>query len=140
MAINFTCIDSRVAITQRRRLKKWLTAVSIAENHTVGEITIALCSDDYIVGENVKFLSHNYPTDIITFDYCEGQIISGDLLISIETVASNAKEWKVSRERELDRVVVHGVLHLCGYGDKTEAEQKVMRSKEDFYLKLLDEI
>lgn len=140
MAINFTCIDTRATVVQRRRLKKWLAMVAETENRTVGEVTIALCSDDYIVAENVKFLTHNYPTDIITFDYCEGQIISGDLLISIETVASNAKLWKVSRERELNRVMVHGVLHLCGYGDKTEAEQKVMRSKEDFYLKRLDEI
>jgi rRNA maturation RNase YbeY len=87
---------------------------------------------------NVKYLDHNYFTDIITFDYVEGNTISGDLFISIETVKENAKEYNITWIKELYRVILHGILHLVGYNDKSEKERKIMREKENYYLKTVD--
>lgn len=100
----------------------------------LGDIVLVFCSDDYILQANNEFLSHDYYTDIITFDYCDGAVVSGDLLISLDTVRSNAEAFKVDFSEELMRVVVHGVLHLCGLGDKSEQEVLGMRSAEDKYL------
>lgn len=137
MGVTFTHIDVRRTVRDKRQLKKWILEVVKAENRELGCVSIALCSDSYIVDANVQFLGHSYPTDIITFDYCEGKIVSGDLLISADTVAANAKLWGATYDREMARVIIHGVLHLCGYGDKSESEQKIMRAKEDFSLDLL---
>lgn len=112
----------------------WLTDVIKAEGKELGDVSIVVGSDDWLLKFNNDYLNHDYFTDIITFDYCEGITVSGDLLISMDRVDDNAVENNVPRETEFLRVCVHGVLHLCGYGDKTDDEVVVMREKEDYYL------
>ena len=102
----------------------------------MGDLSIVFCSDNYILDMNIKYLQHDYFTDIITFDYCEGEKISGDLFISVDSVRENALLYGATFEEELNRVMVHGVLHLIGYDDHTKAEQKTMREKENYYLSL----
>lgn len=111
-----------------------------SENFSLGNISIIYCSDSYILDMNEKFLKHDYYTDIITFDYCEGNVLSGDLFISIDSVKDNASSFGATLENELNRVMVHGVLHLMGYDDHTDAEQKIMRSKENEYLALREKM
>ena len=106
----------------------------------MGNINIIFCSDNYILDVNVKYLGHDYFTDIITFDYCEKNILSGDLFISIDTVRDNAEFYKTEFQDELNRVIVHGLLHLIGYDDHTPEEQKIMREKEIYYLELRNHI
>ena len=115
---------------------QWLKLVAESEIRRIGDINIIFCSDNYILDVNIKYLQHDYFTDIITFDYCEGQKLSGDLFISVDSVRENARFYGTEFEDELNRVIVHGVLHLIGYDDHTEADQKTMRSKEDYYLEL----
>lgn len=115
----------------------WLSKVANIEQKKLGDITLIFCSDEYLLNINQSYLQHDYYTDIITFDYSEDEFISGDLYISVDRVAENAEINNVSFSNELNRVVVHGVLHLCGYKDKSEEEEKVMRKKEDDALKLL---
>jgi len=116
---------------------EWLSKVIELEGKILGDVCIVLGDDEWLLEHNVKFLNHDYYTDIITFDYSTNDLVSGDLLISFDRVADNAKKENVSRETELNRVIVHGVLHLCGYGDKSEDESTLMRQKEDYYLSLL---
>ena len=104
-----------------------------------GEINFIFCSDPYILKLNKDYLEHDYYTDVITFDYCENDVISGDVFIGTETVKDNAKNFEESFENELHRVMIHGVLHLLGYNDKTDGEQEEMTILEDFYLKKLYE-
>ncbi len=108
------------------------------EKKKKGDITVIFCSDEYLLKINDEFLGHKYFTDIITFDYCKNSIISGDLFISLERVADNARQRDVNFKNELYRVIFHGLLHLAGYKDKDAAEKKAMRFKEDFYLKGID--
>lgn len=115
-------------------LRKWISDAITNEGKIVGDINYIYCSDEYLLELNRSSLNHDYYTDIITFDYVEEEVISGDLFISIDRVKENAKENNETFEIELSRVMIHGVMHLCGYGDKTEKEEKTMRSKEDFYL------
>lgn len=117
---------------------KWLRLVAESEIRILGDINIIFCSDNYILDINQKFLSHDYFTDIITFDYCEGERLNGDLFISVDSVRENALEYGEEFDRELARVMVHGILHLIGYDDHTAKDQKIMRSKEDYYLSLRD--
>ncbi len=114
--------------------KEWLSVVCIDEKKQLNEVNLIFCSDEYLLNINVEFLQHDYYTDIISFDYCEGKLISGDLFISKDRVFENAGNNNVTFLVELNRVVVHGVLHLCGYKDKTDGDALVMRSKEDYYL------
>ena len=107
------------------------------ENRKLGEINYILCSDEYLYQINVDFLGHDTLTDIISFDYTVGKELHGDIYISIDREKENALEFEVDFAVELHRVMFHGVLHYCGYKDKTESEKIVMRSKEDFYLKEL---
>jgi rRNA maturation RNase YbeY len=118
-------------------VQKWYEQVLIEEDKSLGNLTIVLGNDDWLLEQNKAFLKHDFYTDIITFDYCEMGFISGDLLISIDRVEDNANQYNVSRETELNRVLVHGLLHLCGYGDKSDKEIEIMRKKEDYYLSLL---
>ena len=115
---------------------KWIKNSVINESKRVGELSFIFCKDEYLLKKNIQFLDHNNYTDIITFDYCEGEIISGDIFISIERVTENANKFGVDFENELDRVIIHGVLHLVGYKDKSKEEAIIMREKEDFYLSL----
>lgn len=102
-----------------------------------GTITIVLCSDDQLLEVNRQFLQHDYYTDIITFQYADNQQVSGDLMISLDRVIENAKTFKVSTEKELHRVMIHGVLHLCGYKDKRKTDKELMTKKENTYLRKL---
>lgn len=108
------------------------------EGKIMGDINYILCSDTYLLEMNKQYLKHDYYTDVITFDYCEDNVMSGDIFISVDTVRDNAKEYEVTFEKELQRVMVHGVLHLAGYKDKTDEDSKVMRAKENQYLVLFD--
>ncbi len=105
-----------------------------SEKFKTGEITIIFCSDDYLLDKNRAYLSHDYYTDIITFDYSENEVVSGDLFISVDRVNDNSKIYNTPFNNELMRVVYHGILHLCGYGDKTEKDEKKMREKENYYI------
>ena len=115
---------------------KWINKSIINEGKRVGELSFIFCTDEYLLEKNIQFLDHNTYTDIITFDYCEVEIISGDIFISVERVTENANKFGVDFENELDRVIIHGVLHLVGYKDKSKEEASVMREKEDYYLSL----
>ncbi|KAF0239033.1 MAG: hypothetical protein FD181_418 [Prolixibacteraceae bacterium] len=103
-----------------------------------GDLSIILCSDNYLLNLNIEYLHHNYFTDIITFNYVEGNKISGDLFISIERIKENSEIFETSWIKELYRVIFHGVLHLIGYNDKTDNETRAMREKEDLYLSEVD--
>ena len=116
--------------------KQWLKTVAGSEMKKLGDISIIFCSDNYILDTNIKYLQHDYFTDISTFDYCQGDVLSGDLFISVDSVRENSIYFKTKFDDELNRVIVHGLLHLIGYDDHTEDEQKQMRSKEDYYLSI----
>ena len=113
---------------------KWLENIIISEQKKFGEINYIFCDDDYLLKVNQDYLQHDYYTDIITFDYVKGKTISGDIFVSLPRISDNATSLSKNFEEEFKRVLAHGILHLCGYKDKTEAEQTEMRSKEDFYL------
>ena len=114
--------------------KAWLKAVASEENRRLGDISVIFCSDAYLLDMNKKYLGHDYFTDIITFDYSEGELLSGDLFISVDTVRSNAAFYSTEFDDELDRVIVHGLLHLIGYDDHSEEEFAAMKEKENYYL------
>ena len=115
---------------------RWLKLVAESEIRRIGQISIIFCSDNYILDVNNKYLQHDYFTDIITFDYCEGDRLSGDLFISVDTVRENALEYGTEFLDELNRVIVHGILHLVGYDDHSDEDIAQMRSKENYYLSL----
>lgn len=112
----------------------WLEKVVEDEGKECGDINLIFCSDEALLDMNKQYLDHDYYTDIITFDYSEEDEISGDLFISIDRVVDNSREFGYEYINELRRVCVHGVLHLCGYKDKSEGDEMIMRTKEDYYL------
>ncbi len=134
--VSYHCEDIRFEFKGKTLNNKWLKMVAESEVKRLGDISIIFCSDPYILDINQRYLQHDYFTDIITFDYCEGKVLSGDLFISIDTVRENAREYGTTFEEELNRVMVHGLLHLIGYDDHTPAEQQEMRGKEDYYLSI----
>ncbi|WP_225035935.1 rRNA maturation RNase YbeY [Winogradskyella sp. SM1960] len=113
---------------------KWITETILEEHCKEGEINYIFCSDDYLHQLNVDFLNHDTLTDIISFDYSVGKELHGDIYISVDRVKENAQEFNTSFEDEMARVIIHGILHYCGYKDKSESDEKLMRSKEDYYL------
>ncbi len=117
-------------------LAELVEAIISNEGKIIGELNYIFCDDDYLLEINKKYLDHDYYTDIISFDYSEGDELSGDIYISTQRVDENSDKEQVHFTEELYRVVFHGVLHLCGYNDKTEEEQKEMRAREDYYLHL----
>ena len=119
---------------------RWLRTVAESEMKRIGNIAIIFCSDGYLLDVNRKYLGHDYFTDIITFDYCEGERLSGDLFISVDSVRENAVEYGTEFANELNRVMVHGLLHLIGYDDHTEEDVKTMREKENQYLEIRSHI
>lgn len=135
--IDFFAEDTDYIPEHQEELSKWVTNVIEAEGKILGAVNFILCSDEYLLRLNIEHLQHDYYTDIITFDYCEGPVISGDLFISVERVRDNASELGFPFERELHRVMIHGVLHLLGYGDKSATEEALMRTREDACLALL---
>lgn len=140
MAISFANIDVEFILEQKLRLKRWINAVAQLYERKVGNISYGFCSDTHIIEANRQYLQHDYFTDIITFDYSEGNTISGDLLISLDTVRSNAVQFNTDFTTELHRVMIHGVLHLLGFKDSTDNEQVEMRKREDEALNLLSMI
>lgn len=136
MAIIYNNQDTNYKLKHKRAISAWLKELVAYEDKRIGEVSIILCSDSYILEVNKEYLNHDYFTDIITFDYCEGEMIIGDLFISVDTVRSNAEEYGVLFHVELLRVIAHGVLHLMGYKDKSAEESKIMREKEDWALSL----
>lgn len=128
--------DTDFVFKPRRFTSSWLKTVAESEIRRLRDVNIIFCSDNYILDINQRFLQHDYFTDIITFDYCEGADLSGDLFISVDSVRENALEYGTEFDDELNRVIVHGVLHLIGYDDHTEEDISMMRSKENYYLDL----
>ena len=136
--IRYYCEDVKFLFKNKIANNRWLKMVAGSEIKTLGDISIIFCSDNYILDVNIRYLHHDYFTDVITFDYCEGDKLSGDLFISIDSVRENAIEFGSDFDEELHRVIVHGLLHLIGYDDHTPEDQKIMRAKEDYYLSLRD--
>ncbi|WP_372774531.1 rRNA maturation RNase YbeY [Mangrovibacterium sp.] len=134
MPILFYHEDVKPLKLERRKLKSWISSVITSEQKKTGSINYIFCSDDYLLQVNKEYLDHDYFTDIITFDYVEGDLISGDLFISVERVSDNARQYGVSFDEELRRILVHGVLHLLGYPDKQPEQKVIMTQKEDQYL------
>ena len=133
--INFN-YESEFSLDNEEAIAAWMSEVIESENKKEGEINYIFCDDEYLHKINLEYLNHDNLTDIISFDYTMGNEISGDIFISVERVQDNASDFKVSFEDELKRVMVHGVLHYCGYKDKGEDDELVMRSKEDDKLAL----
>jgi probable rRNA maturation factor len=118
------------------RYASWISNVIVSENKKEGDINYIFCDDEYILEINKQYLNHDYYTDIISFDYSVGNELHGDIFISIDRVRENAVEYNVTLEEELKRVIIHGVLHYCGYKDKSEEDELLMRAKEDEKIKM----
>ena len=138
--IRYFCEDIKFTYKNKLANNRWLKMVAGSEIRKIGDINVIFCSDNYILDVNMKYLQHDYFTDIITFDYCEGKVLSGDLFISVDSVRENSIEFGTDFEEELHRVIVHRVLHLIGYDDHTEEDKKVMRQKENYYLQMRSQI
>ncbi|WP_116790117.1 rRNA maturation RNase YbeY [Flavobacterium psychrotrophum] len=128
--------ETNFELTNEAQYEEWIADVIESEDKTEGEINYIFCDDAYLLEKNIEFLDHDTLTDIISFDYTMGNLISGDIFISIERVKENAVEYNVLFEEELRRVMAHGVLHYCGYKDKTEEDEQIMRVKEEEKMKL----
>ena len=128
--INFYS-ENDFELEDEKSFDKWIRNVISSEDKQLGEINYIFCDDDYLYKINLKFLEHDSYTDIISFDNSEGDELNGDIFISIDRVIDNANDFNVDFSEELKRVLIHGVLHLCGYADKSESEAALMRQKED---------
>lgn len=137
MAISFQAENIKLPDIKKRNTSAWIKAVAGSYSKTVGEIAYLFCNDDKILEVNRQYLKHDFYTDIITFDYSEGDKISGDIFISLDTVISNSQKYSTDYQEELYRVIIHGILHLCGLDDGSEDEKKSMREAENSALKLL---
>ncbi len=135
--IHFFNEDNTFRLQGVKEKRTWLIRCIESEGKNAGEINFIFCSDDYLHKMNVEYLNHDTLTDVITFDYTEENTISGDIFISIPRVKENATLFSMPYREELNRVMVHGILHLCGYKDKTAKQEKQMRNKEDEKLRLL---
>tara|TARA_R110001592_G_scaffold248144_3_gene510275 strand:+ start:596 stop:1009 length:414 start_codon:yes stop_codon:yes gene_type:complete len=130
--------ETSFELKDEKLLENWIEEVASNNGFEVGEINYIFCDDEYLLKLNVEFLQHDTLTDVISFDNSLGKLINGDIFISIERVTENAKEYNVSFDDELQRVMIHGVLHYMGFKDKSEEEIKLMRSAENAALKLLN--
>lgn len=119
------------------KLQKWISETIISEGFELGELLYIFCDDEYLHKLNIEYLNHDTLTDVISFDYNIGKIINGEIYISVERVAENAIDFKTDFENELHRVMIHGVLHFCGYKDKSDTEERIMRQKEEDSLRRL---
>jgi rRNA maturation RNase YbeY len=137
MSVTYFNEDVPFPKLKRRNTTNWIKETIHLEEKSIGDISIIFCSDDYLLEVNKKYLTHDYYTDIITFDYVEDGLISGDIFISIDRVKENAKLFSTTVENELNRVLVHGVLHLLGYKDKIKKDKTLMTFKENYYLNML---
>lgn len=121
-------------------LRRWITAVINKYDRDAGDITVIFCSDPFLLNINLEFLQHDYFTDIVTFDYCEGNVVSGDIFISVDRVKDNSITFSALYKDELLRVIIHGILHLLGYTDKTESEKNLLRLIEEKFILLFKEM
>ncbi len=124
-------------IKNKKGLRSWLIELAETEQKIIGELNYIFCSDEYLLKVNKDHLDHDYYTDVITFDYCENDIISGDIFISVDRIKDNANTFNKTISNELNRVMAHGLLHLMGYKDKSEEDEKEMREMEEFSLNIL---
>ena len=131
--INFN-FETILHLEEEKRLKEWIAEAVAAEEFLVGEINYVFCTDEYLHKINLQYLNHDTYTDIISFDYRVGKQLHGDIFISVDRVRENATKFEVDFNSELLRVLIHGILHFCGYKDKLDNEVNVMRAKEDFYV------
>lgn len=138
--IYYNSEDTKLPKIQKRKISQWIKSVVKKHNYKIGDISYIFCSDEVILRVNREYLQHDYYTDIITFDYTEGNRISGDLFISLDTVKTNAEKFGTPYEEELHRVIIHGILHLCGIDDKGPGEREVMEQNENDALEMLKEI
>lgn len=138
--ITFQTEDIAMPAINQEQVREWIKAVAATYGKRVGPISYFFCSDKRILEVNLEYLQHDYYTDIITFDYCEGNKLSGDIFISLETVCSNAEMLHQPYEQELHRVIIHGILHLCGINDKGPGEREIMEDAENKALELLKTI
>lgn len=136
--IDFQLENVEMPALDLAKVTEWIEEVAASYDKEVGRISYCFCDDDYIIDANRKFLGHDYFTDVITFDYSRANRISGDILISLDTVRSNAESLNVAYTKELLRVIIHGVLHLCGINDKLPGEREIMEMNEDKALDLLN--
>ena len=135
--ISYQSEDIQLPSIKKRETTEWIKAVTATYGKKVGEVAYIFCSDEKILEVNRQYLEHDYYTDIITFDYTEGNRISGDLFISLDTVRTNAEQFGQPYERELHRVIIHGILHLCGINDKGPGEREIMEAEENKALALI---
>jgi len=136
--INYYTEEVSFLVENQDKITSWITDAISSENYKLDSISYILCNDVYLLDINIKYLKHNMLTDVISFDETIGKLISGDIFISIDRVTENAKIFNNSLIDELHRVMIHGVLHFCGYKDKSATDKSVMRAKEDYYLSLRD--
>ena len=134
--ITYNCENVKMPAIKKRETTKWIRAVATTYNKKVGEVGYLFCDDEKILEVNREYLQHDYYTDIITFDYCEDDVLNGDLVISLDTVRSNAELFNKPYEEELHRVIIHGILHLCGQNDKGPGEREQMEDAENRALAL----
>ena len=137
MAISFSNDNITFNLKRKSELKSWIRSVIEKEKYALGNLSYTFVSDESLLKINIDYLKHNTYTDIITFNYNEDKKVSGEIFISVDRVKENAKKFDVNFEEELHRVIIHGVLHLCGYKDKTKADSDLMRKKENASLRLL---
>lgn len=137
MSIQYCSEDVSSPKIKKRNLNKWIKETITYEGKKSGDISFIFCSDAYLLEINKQYLNHDYFTDIITFDYVENNIISGDIFISCDRVRENALEFNTGFDNELSRIIIHGVLHLLGFKDKNKNDKLLMTQKEDFYLGVL---
>jgi rRNA maturation RNase YbeY len=133
--ISFSNVETDFNLKNKLKVRSWVRSILEQEGKRFGDISYVFCTDEYLLKMNIEYLKHDTLTDIITFDYSEQGKLAGDIFISSERVIENAKSFSVSVDEELGRVLAHGVLHLSGYKDKKAEDKKLMRTKEDFYLK-----
>lgn len=136
MSIVFDTEGVKMPAVNKKEISKWIGEVAANYKKKPGDLAYIFCSDEKILEVNNEYLQHDFYTDIITFDYTEGDIISGDIFISLDTVRSNSEKFQTDYDEELHRVIIHGILHLCGVDDKTDEEEKEMRKAEDEALAL----
>lgn len=139
MAVTYQTEGVRMPAIKKRETTDWIRAVAAGYGKRLGDIAYIFCSDEKILEVNREYLQHDYYTDIITFDYCEGDRISGDLFISLDTVRSNAEQFQTDYNEELHRIIIHGILHLCGINDKGPGEREIMEAAENKALALIPE-
>lgn len=135
MAVTFQYQEIKFKLQQAARIRSWIRNIIELEKKKQGQINFVFTNDESVLKTNIQYLNHDTYTDIITFDYCEGEVINGDIVISIDRVKENARKFGTDANTELKRVIIHGVLHLCGYTDKTKPDSETMRKKEDSALK-----